>query len=157
MAYYDMHNKTYDGEMLTTVEVARRLNVHRTMVVNYIKSGKLLATNVSYGAQRPRYIIRESDLDMFINSYKFSNRKPNKKPIKPVEYDPVEVPLSGAQIKEKFSYKDEEIKLLKERLSSATEKIKSMTLAISKLQDSMFELCLQLELISMMGKKDEEE
>ena len=52
-------------KMYTPPEVAQLVRVSRDKVLNWIRSGKLKATNVSNGTQ-PRYRIAESELEAFM-------------------------------------------------------------------------------------------
>lgn len=54
--------------VLTPPQVAEQLGVDPATVICWIRSGQLKASNVGKGAQRPRYKIRQSDLDQFLKS-----------------------------------------------------------------------------------------
>ena len=58
----DIVNSSSDNELLSTVEVAARLNVSRRSVGDYIKDGKLKAVK---GKQNHNFIL-ESDLLAFM-------------------------------------------------------------------------------------------
>lgn len=58
-------DKPTDG-LLTTAEVAKRLKINRDKVLGWIAYGRLRATNVSKGF-RPRWRIRQEDLDLFLS------------------------------------------------------------------------------------------
>jgi predicted site-specific integrase-resolvase len=64
--------------MMTLPEVAKILGVADLNVHFYIGNGELKAFNSSMGTRRPRWKIRQEDLDAFIASR--SSGKPDAKP-----------------------------------------------------------------------------
>jgi excisionase family DNA binding protein len=66
------------SESLTPPQVAKQLGVDPDTVRGWIESRQLKAANVGKGKQRPRYRIRQSDLDAFLKA-----RFPEPQPAKP--------------------------------------------------------------------------
>lgn len=59
--------------MLTTKEVAEQLRVDVRTVINLITENRLKALNVGTGNSRPRYRIKQEDLETFINESEVKN------------------------------------------------------------------------------------
>jgi len=56
--------------LLTVDKVAELLEITRQQVCLLIRSGKLIACNIGLGSKKPRYRIKETDLDLFLSSDK---------------------------------------------------------------------------------------
>jgi len=55
------------SEFVTPPECARLLRIRESKVLNWIRSGRLRACNLSDG-RRPRYRVRRADLDAFLQN-----------------------------------------------------------------------------------------
>ena len=58
----------YVRGVLTPPQAAEQLGVDPSTVIGWIRTGQLRASNIGKGGKRPRYRIRESDLDAFLKS-----------------------------------------------------------------------------------------
>ena len=58
--------KSYYGKLLSVTEAMAVTHLARCTIMKYIHDGKLPATNLSYGNKRPRWGIREDDLEQFV-------------------------------------------------------------------------------------------
>ena len=55
-------------DVLTPPQVGKLLGVDSATVRSWIRSGQLKASNVGKGGQRPRFRVRQSDVDAFLKS-----------------------------------------------------------------------------------------
>lgn len=68
-------------ELMTAPEVAKLLRVNQVKVNQWIRSGELLATNISQGEKLPRYRVSRADLEAFLaaRSTRPSKQKPRRR------------------------------------------------------------------------------
>lgn len=110
----------YYGGFLSTKAVATRLGVSTFSVNNYIKQGRLRATNLSHGTQRPIWGIAEDDLNAFIKGYK------------PREVKHKEVEKPKAILIEKPEHVD-------------SKKLKVLKLELELLRDRLFDITCEID------------
>jgi hypothetical protein len=73
-------------EILTPPQVAKQLGVDPNTVIGWIRTSQLKGANVGSGDQRPRYKIKRTDLDDFLESRQpEAPRKRQRRPKKPAD------------------------------------------------------------------------
>lgn len=125
----------FSGNEIDTAQAAKKANCSRYRIITAINSGELKATNIGYGAKKPRWAIDPADLDAWLNGIERSSVKyvAEKKEVKPEVHiakpEPVkEEPKAKAFVRNPYK-----------------EKYEAMMNRLEELQNELLELSIELE------------
>lgn len=132
-----MANLAFYGNMLSTEEVGRMLNVSKQAVSGYIRKGLLSATNLSGGVGRPIYGINEADVIDFkmrmkkstygeSNAYRQPTRRPRREKEKKVTAEDILL-IENEKLKNELRAIKSEVSKLNEELLNITIRLEEIT------------------------------
>ena len=132
-----MANLAFYGNMLSTEDVSRMLNVSKQAVGTYIRKGLLSATDLSSGSGRPIYGINEADVIDFkmrmkkstygsSNAYRQPTRRPRREKEKKVTAEDMLL-IENEKLKNELRAIKGEVTKLNEELLNITIKLEELT------------------------------